>query len=58
MSRAAKSRQAAAVEVTEAAEALLAWLRNQPRKADTYPPAGETPPAPPEPDTAHGPGRS
>jgi hypothetical protein len=33
MSRAAKSRQAAALEVTEAADALLAWLRTQPRKA-------------------------
>jgi hypothetical protein len=49
MSRAAKSRQAAALEVTAAAEALLAWLRNQPRKADIDHPACEKPPRLPEP---------
>ena len=52
MSRVAKSRPAAALETAEAAEALLAWLHNQPRKADTNRPAREAPPAPPEPDTA------
>jgi len=52
MSRAAKSRPAAALEVTAAAEALLAWLRNQPRKADIDRPACEKPPRLPEPDAA------
>jgi len=48
MSRAAKSRQAAALAVTEAADALLAWLRSQPRKAETCRPAGDEPLTPPE----------
>src|SRR3954451_8853624 len=48
MSRAAKSRQAAALAVTEAADALLAWLRSQPRKAETCRPAGNEPLTPPE----------
>jgi hypothetical protein len=52
MSRAAKSRQAAALAVTEAADALLAWLRTQPRKADTDHRASEEPPAPPAPHAA------
>jgi hypothetical protein len=55
MSRAAKSRQAATLEANEAAEALLAWLHTQPRKAGTYRPAREEPPTSPEPDTATGP---
>jgi hypothetical protein len=52
MSRAAKSRQAAALEVTAAAEALLAWLHTQPRQAHTYRPTREEPPRPSEPHTA------
>jgi hypothetical protein len=52
MSRAAKSRQAATLEANEAAEALLTWLHNQPRKVNTYSPAGEEPPRPPKPHTA------
>jgi hypothetical protein len=52
MSRAAKSRQAAALEVTEAADALLAWLRSQPRKTDTDHSASVEPLTPPEPQAA------
>jgi hypothetical protein len=51
MSRAAKFRQAAALEVSEAAEALLVWLRAQPRKAETDRPACDEPPTPSEPHT-------
>jgi len=52
MSRAAKSRQAAALAVTEAADALLAWLRSPPRKADTDRPVSDEPPTPPAPHAA------
>jgi hypothetical protein len=52
MSRAAKSRQAAALAVTEAADALLAWLRTQPRKVETDHRASEEPLTSPEPHAA------
>jgi hypothetical protein len=52
MSRVAKSRQAAALATTEAAAALLAWLRSQPKKAAIDHPARDEPLTPPEPQAA------
>jgi len=48
MSRVAKSRQTAALEATETADALLAWLRSQPRKTNTDHSASVEPLAPPQ----------
>ena len=50
--RTAKSRQAAAMEATQAAETLLAWLHIQPGAAATDRPTGGQPPTPPEPHAA------
>jgi hypothetical protein len=52
MSRHAKSRQAAAMEATQAAETLLTWLHTQPKTAAAHRPTGDEPATPPEAEAA------